>query len=241
VVCVIGAASFLRALVGFGDALVAMPLLSLLIGLRVATPAVALIGLVLAVGVLAGEWRAVQRGTLARMLAGAVLGIPLGVLLLAQAPEALVRALLGLGLAGYALTRLAGLRPRRLAWPGWPVLTGVVAGSLGGAFNTSGPPVVAYLSTAHPRPDRFRATLQGYFLCSSVLVAAGHAAAGLWTREVGLVVAAALPATVAGLVGGGVVARRVAPERFERLLALTILALGVLLVLTSAEGPDTSG
>ena len=54
----------------------------------------------------------------------------------------------------------------------------------GGAYNTNGPPVVIYATLRRWPPSRFRATMQAYFLPSSLLIAAGHGLAGLWTRDV---------------------------------------------------------
>lgn len=77
-------AAFVRATVGFGDALIAMPLLTLLLGLGVATPPVGLISVSTAVAMLLLSWKAVDLRSVATFLAASAVGVPLGVLILTR-------------------------------------------------------------------------------------------------------------------------------------------------------------
>jgi uncharacterized membrane protein YfcA len=88
------------------------------------------------------------------------LGIPVGLLMLARVPEDLVRIVL----ACYALYSLVGPRLPVVSAKPWAYGLGFVAGILGGAYNTNGPPVVLYGALQRWPSNRFRATLQGYFL-----------------------------------------------------------------------------
>jgi hypothetical protein len=50
-------ATLIRSVFGFGDALFAMPLMSLAVGVGVATPVMGLVSVILAAGVLLTSWR----------------------------------------------------------------------------------------------------------------------------------------------------------------------------------------
>ena len=84
-------ASLTRSTFGFGDALVAMPLLTLVIGLKFATPLVALTALVNAGMILSDSWRTADFRSARNLLVGAIFGIPLGLYALKHAPEHLVK------------------------------------------------------------------------------------------------------------------------------------------------------
>ena len=224
-------ASTLRSAVGFGDALFAMPLLTMAIGLQLAAPVVALVALVTSAAILLGSWRHVSLREAWPMVAGAAAGLPIGLALLSRAPESAMKIVLGLVIAAFGAARpwLPGLELRR-GGLGPASVAGFVGGVLGGAYNMNGPPVVAYGALRRWPVERFRATLQSYFLPSSVMIAAGHAIAGLWNREVLLYTGIALPATLAGVLLGGRLATRLRAERFDLTISILLVVLGVVLL-----------
>ena len=228
--CVIFCASLVRATVGFGDALVAMPLLTLLIGVRTATPLMGLIAVVTAVVMLRTTWRGVNFAAAWRLVAATVAGIPFGIALLQLAPERPVKALLGAALIAYGLVSL--VRPRLTAAlaGGWAYLFGFVAGLLGGAYNANGPPVVVYATLNRWPPHIFRATLQGYFLPTGIMILFAHGLSGLWNRQVFGLFALALPCVLFGIWSGGKLHQRIDAARFERALYGLLIALGLLML-----------
>lgn len=106
-----------------------------------------------------------------------------------------------------------------------------MAGLLGGAYNANGPPVVVYATLNRWPPQTFRATLQGYFLPTGTLIMLGHGLSGLWSRQVFVLFALALPCVLLGISLGAALHRRVDPARFERLLYSLLIALGLLMLI----------
>lgn len=224
------AAAFVQGVTGFGSALVAMPLVALLLGVRTAAPLVALLSLAVNLSLLVPARRRLPWRRVAPLLAGAAPGIPLGVLFLAGADERLVRAALGVVLAASALL-LGGRRPPPRAG-GVPALAaGAVSGMLGGAFNTGGPPVLLYAASRGWEKAEIHATIQLYSLLSGSLIASLHAAAGLTSPRVALLALGALPPLAAGALAGWAVHRRVSEERFRALLRAALLVAGLALLL----------
>jgi uncharacterized membrane protein YfcA len=229
---VVLAAAFLRSALGFGDAVVAMPLLAMTVGLKTASPLVAFMGPTISVLILARSWRRIEVRTAGRLVLATLLGIPVGVFGLAHLPEAPLKVLLGVLILSYGLFGLA--RPsarirREKAWYPWAV--GWTAGILGGAYNTNGPPVVAYGILSGWPPETFRATLQGYFLPTGLAILAGHGLAGLWTGEVVRLYLYALPGLVLGVVLGGLLHRKLSQRDFAKLVYGFLAAMGALLLL----------
>lgn len=229
VVAVLFVAALVRSTFGFGDAVLAMPLLSLLVGVETATPVVGLVAVANALLVVGIDRDAIDVAT-ARLLVLATLpGIPVGLLLLTRAPEGVVRGVLGLGLVAFGAWSLRRPALHHLSRR-WALPVGFVAGCLGGAYNTNGPPVVVYASLRDWSPEQFRATLQGYFLCTGLLITAGQAASGLWTTAVWQLFLLAAPGVVVALVLGGRLRRRIPAGRFERWVFAAIIVLGLALL-----------
>jgi uncharacterized membrane protein YfcA len=62
------------------------------------------------------------------------------------------------------------------------------------------------------------------------MIAAGHAIAGLWNRDVLVYAGIALPATLAGVVLGGRLAARLRAERFDLTISALLVLLGAVLL-----------
>jgi len=237
VIGVVFAAAFVRSALGFGDAVIAMPLLTMVIGLKTASPLVAFIGPTISVLVLARGWRKVDLKPAVRLIAASALGIPVGVYGLARLPEEPLKVALGALILFYGLFGLArpGARIRsERAWLPW--LVGGTAGVLGGAYNTSGPPVVAYGMLRGWPPESFRATLQGYFLPTGLMILAGHGLAGLWTAEVLRSYLHSLPALVAGVALGGLLNRKLTHALFAKLVYGSLAVMGLVLLVRALAG-----
>lgn len=232
VVAVIFVAAFVRSALGFGDAVLAMPLLAMAVGLKTATPLVAFMGPTISVLILARNWRRVEFKTAGRLIVATLLGIPVGIYGLARLPEAPLKIVLGALILLYGVFGLsrpgAGIK-NESPWSPW--LVGVTAGVLGGAYNTNGPPVVAYGVLRGWPPESFRATLQGYFLPTGLAILAGHGLAGLWTGEVLKAYAYALPAIVLGVFFGGLLNKKLSHEIFTKLVYASLAVMGAVMLI----------
>ena len=107
---------------------------------------------------------------------------------------------------------------------------GFIAGILGGAYNSNGPPVVIYGTLKRWDPETFRATLQGFLFPTSLFILAGHGLAGLWTAPVIRTYLYALPLVFAAVYLGGRINRVFSTERFSRWVYVLLIALGLLLL-----------
>jgi len=205
-----------------------MPLLTLVVGLTVAAPVMGLISLVVGLAVLATSWRHVDLSSVRRLVIGSLLGIPIGVLLLKRVPEDVLTRGLGVLLIAFGIYRLLTPQlPRIARW--WAYAFGFIAGCFGGAYNVGGPPVVIYGSMRGWEPRRFRGTLQGFFLTTSVVVAIAHALGGLWSVRVWTLFAVAVPGVLLATFLGDRLVERTDADSFARYLSLLLIGLGVAL------------
>src|SRR5262249_7581572 len=106
VLAVIFLATLIRSAFGFGEALLAVPLLALLMPVEVAAPLAVLVSVTVAAVVVLEDWQQVQLGSAWRLVLSTLFGIPLGLLLLTAVPGPLVKAALAvvlLAFSGYCL------------------------------------------------------------------------------------------------------------------------------------------
>ena len=231
VVLVFFGATLVRSALGFGEALIAVPILAFVLPVEVAAPVATLVSITVAAVVVAQDWRHIHLRSAAWLVFSTLIGIPLGLFLLRSVPEPLVKGALGVLVAGFAasaLRRTASyeLTDDRAAW-----FFGVSAGVLGGSYGMNGPPLVVYGTLRRWSPERFRATLQGYFLPASVLGMIGYWAAGLWTPSVSRYFLLSLPAVLLAIPLGRALNRRLDAQRFLTCVHVGLLASGVGLVL----------
>lgn len=231
VVVVFFGATVVRSAFGFGEALIAVPLVAFVLPVEVAAPVAVLISVTVAAIVLAQDWRHVNRRSAASLVCSTIVGIPVGLLLLRSVPEPVVKAALGVVVAGFAALGLRRravyeLRDDRFAW-----VFGVSAGVLGGAYGMNGPPLVIYGALRRWSPAGFRATMQGYFLPASLFGMFGYWIAGLWTARVNRLFLVSLPAVLLAIPLGRAINNRLNARRFLAVVHGGLLASGIGLVL----------
>jgi uncharacterized membrane protein YfcA len=235
VVVVIFVATLIRSTFGFGEALVAVPLLALRIPVGVAAPLAVMVSIVVAAVVVVQDWRGIEARAAAGLLLASLLGIPAGVLLLARADDQIVKLLLGSIIVTFSLYSLTKGRFRTLAHDhvGWLIVCGLCAGVLGGAYGMNGPPLAIYGASRRWSPQHFRATLQAYFLPASVVGLIGYALMGLWTSAVTEYFLWSLPGVAVATIAGRVINRRLSGDGFIRVVYGGLVVTGTVLVLQS--------
>lgn len=231
VLAVIFVATLIRSAFGFGEALVAVPLLTLLMPVEVAAPLAVLLSITVAGVVIVQDWRKIHVRSAGWLILFTLFGIPLGLLLLTTVAEAIVKAILGVVIIAFSLyclfsRRRFELQTDRLAW-----IFGFSAGVLGGAYGMNGPPLVVYGALRRWSPEHFRATLQGYFLPASLLGMVGYWLANLWVPAVTRYYLLSLPPAVAAIFLGRLVNQRLDGRRFLRYVHSGLIVIGMVLLI----------
>ncbi len=236
VVVVLFVATLVRSAFGFGEALIAVPLLALTMPVEEAAPLAVLVSITIALLILLQDWRLVHMRSAGWLVVFTMLGIPLGLVLLRTVPESIVKAILAaiiMAFAAYSLKRhdRIELKDDRYAW-----FFGFNAGVLGGAYGMNGPPLAIYGALRRWSPEYFRATLQAYFLPASIAGMAGYYVAGLWTPAVNRDYLLSLPGVVIAVFLGRSLNRRIAGPRFIAYVYAGLAAIGVVLLLQAMAG-----
>ena len=230
IVLIMSLAGFIRSAFSFGDALFAMPLLALVLPVTAAAPLMALVALLIAIVILAREWTALDFRSAAALIISGMIGIPIGVFLLALIDPRIVKCGLGMTVVLFSVWSLwkpdLFLLKTDLTAP----VFGVLAGLLGGAYNTSGPPLVIYSALRRWPVARFRATLQVYCLFSSTCILLSHGVAGHLDRDTLFRFGVSVPLVVLATMLGQKLTSRLATDRFVRMVHVLLIILVIFLV-----------
>lgn len=177
------AAAILRGLTGFGFAIAAVPLLSLFLSPVVAVPLVICLQLFGNLFEIRSSLKTCHWSSLGGLTAGALIGVPAGLLGLSVLSPDVARLLIAAATlvavlllsGGFAFSRQPGLR---LTIP-----VGILAGVFNGLAAMPGPPVITYYLSMPVSRAVMRASLNVFFLANAVIALASALSLSLidWT------------------------------------------------------------
>lgn len=226
-------AAFTQSLTGFGSGLVTMAFLPAVIGIRASSPLVAMFAGTLESILFLRYRNSINVAATWRLLAAALIGIPLGILGARVINERIVLTILGIVLVVYPLYALFTPKLPQVKEGKLTFGVGFIAGLLGGAYNTSGPPVIMYANSRGWLPQEFKANLQVFFLQIDVITITSHALSGNVTSFVLQNYVLILPAIFIGLVGGLALERFLNPALFRKIVLVLLIVLGLRMIVAS--------
>jgi hypothetical protein len=221
-------ASFVQGLIGFGSGMISLTLLVLIWEVQEVVAITAVFSLFLCL-YLAWQLREhISIQEIRPLLAGALLGVPIGVTALTELDPRFIKGALGLFLVAYSSWSLWGRSGGGTAISSkWGYPAGLGSGVLSGAFNTGGPPVVLYGTERQWPPSEFRGNIQGFFAPCAIFALSLLAYKGVVTAESLRINLQLLPFLIVGMVLGDKLADGVEESRFRTLLFYALMAIGL--------------
>jgi uncharacterized membrane protein YfcA len=192
-----------------------------------------LVSVLVAAVIVVQDWRKIEMRSAGWLIICSVFGIPLGLLLLTQVSDHVVKMLLGLVILSFSVYSLAAKSRLHLENDHllWLLGAGLCSGILGGAYGMNGPPLAVYGSLRRWSPQHFRATLQGYFLPASLLGLLGYASIGLWGADVTRCFFYSVPGVLVAIIIGRAINHRLRGDGFFRSVYVGLIVIaGILLV-----------
>ena len=183
---------FLRGFVGFGSALVVIPLLSLAIGPRAAIPLHALLEVVAVVQLMPAAVREADRTLVLPVVAALVVALPLGAWVLVTSDPKVIQVAISIVVLAMVALIASKWRLGTAPGPRLSLLAGGISGFVQGSVGVGGPPLVALaLSKADP-PDTTRGNIVALLAAIVIIAWPTLWAYGLFTRDI-------IAATLAGI------------------------------------------
>ena len=228
-------AGFTQGVSGFGAGLVAMPLLTLLLGIKTAVPLSMLNGLVIT-GFLSFQLKPhVDWGKVMPLLLGCLPGIVVGAMALKSLDADHLQLVLGGFILLYALHGLTVRPTQRRVGSRWGYVAGFLTGTISSVFSAGGPPAVIYVSLTGWTKDEIKATLSVFFFVSGIVTAIGHALTGLTTIAILQQFLVTCPSTLAGVLVGALFYRRIRQRTYIRLMLMLLVVTGLMMLVTACR------
>jgi uncharacterized protein len=222
---VVAVATCAQVVSGFGFALIAVPLLAVMVGAQPAVVGTTIIGPLLTTTIVLRDREYVRRRSALVMIAAAIVGMPLGILVLSRASDRALTATIGVAvvIAGAALWRGLRVPTGPLTEPAAGLLSGALATSTG----TSGPPLVIVFHSEAMAPRVFRGTLSATFLAESLVAIVAFWISGHITSEAIRVSVWSVPGLALGWLAGERLFHRIDEARFRALVLLLLVVTGL--------------
>jgi uncharacterized membrane protein YfcA len=165
-----------RGFSGFGSALIFVPLMSAVYEPRIAAASFLLIDLATGLTFILGVWRQANWREVLPLAASAAMALQLGTLILHYADPTTLRWVIAIMVALLLPVLMSGWRYHGRPYLIVTILVGLAAGTIGGAIQIAGPPVILYWlgSTSSP------AVVRANFICYFALFALASFATYLW-------------------------------------------------------------
>lgn len=218
-------AAFMQVLSGFGFALLSMPIMTMAIPVEQAVIVSTILG---ALSTAWQSWRLranADRMLVRRLTTSAIVGMPLGLVILNIVSDRALRMTLGVAVLIATVLLIAPVQLQRMG-RGLDYGAGFVSGVLNTSLSTNGPPLVFGLQARELTPDAFRATISAIFAFSNLAGITLFAIDGKFTVAGVRAAVIALPAWFVGQALAWPIRRRVVGQRFRRLVLGMLLVAG---------------
>jgi uncharacterized protein len=228
------AAAFAQGITGLGFALIAAPMLAVVVGPQESVAALCLIALPITAWSSLRHRRAACRAVAIRMVLAASTTAPAGLWLLSVLSDRVLQGVVGVVVLCLTVASINGVRVShrgRLL----DLIGGGFAGILSTSTGTNGTPLVIALQLQDISGHRLRATLARVFFASGLVSLVLLSAAGSINAQSLITAGAGWPFAFAGGQLGERVVGRLSPRRAQGLVTILLLASATTAIVTAAK------
>lgn len=228
-------AAAVSGLIGFGLALVGVPLLLLLFEPSTVVVLVAFTSVFTNAVIVQDSWREVETQPVLSLMPWAILGLIFGTEILRSVNPDYIRIGVGLIVVLSAILLLRDVTWRSIEGRRGTVLAGATSGALSTSTGIAGPPIVLLFAARRLPKASFRASNAAYFLLLSVAIIITLFARGIVEVPQLWIATALVPAAFIGKTIGTVLVKRLSNETFRKITLTVVLLTGLLGVLTAVR------
>lgn len=221
VAAVCALASSVQAVTGFGSALVAVPLLSIVVEPVDAVIVVTMVGLGMTTYAAQRERAHILAAPAKRMIIGGLLGMPLGLLALIRLEVEVLRIVIAVVIVVLVVALALRVRLGSGGRSHWGA--GVVSGALLTSTGLNGPPLVLTMQSMEVSPAESRGTLQRVFQGQDLAAVLAFIAVGRVDPVILLLAVTGMVGVPLGWALGDRLFGRISPEVFRTLVLVTLL------------------
>lgn len=162
-------AGYIRGFSGFGASMIIVIGLSFFYPVAEIVPVILLLEIVASSFLLPKVFREVHWSSLSVLMAGVLIGTPIGVYLLSKLPDSIMRIAVSTVIMGLVLLLWRGFRLNKMPGKVLTVLTGAISGVVNGSAAIGGPPVILFYFSSPKGENISRASLIAFFLITDII------------------------------------------------------------------------
>ncbi len=226
-----------EGITGFGCTVLAVPFVTMLVGLHMAVPMLVIIGTLIAIGIVLMDRRKVAWNEYGIIVVLMMIGVPIGLHASNVLPETTLRWVLAgfmvaVGIHGMIKQGMKYSPPQKMSLANRLMLSIFVpvGGVMQGAFGSGGPLLVIYATRAMPNRSIFRGTLCVVWITLNSVIIGSWVKNGLITADILCLTAIALPFMLVGMFLGNRAHYRVDEVMFRRIVYGVLIASGAVLI-----------
>jgi uncharacterized protein len=225
--------SLIQACIGFGFSLVAAPLLTLVISPTKVVVIMTLLSFVSNLFMITDTRKSLRLKLILPLVAGAMIGLPIGVYILGHLEPRLIKALVGVIVIIFAVILTPGIQ-LPLSWSQYVLFpAGFISGIIHASTSLGGPPVVVALASQQVEKNIFRATTTSLFLLMNIGILPVMAWQGLLEWSTVKLALINLPALCIGTWIGTVISRHVPEILFRKLVLVAVFWMGLIIIIVN--------
>jgi len=226
-------AAFTQGIIGFGFALISMPILSIILGVKTAVPLIALTGFCINLYLFLKFRNKIHKNEIIFLLLGSLISVPIGVNVLKYLSENFLMILLALIVFFYLI--VSALKVDYKISYNWKktFIWGFLAGFFGGALNTNGPVIIIYSKIRGHQKDEFRALLANFFFFMGIFLVSNHIIFGIINVNILEYFLILIVPMMLCLHYGFYFYGKIIKEKFEIIIKVFLGIIGLLLIIKS--------
>jgi uncharacterized protein len=224
-----------RGFSGFGSALIFMPLASSMASPRLVAALLLIIDFVAAAPLVPNAWKHADRKATAVIVAGALIGVPIGTYFLSRLDTVTTRWIISAFVFALLILLLSGWRYRGKDHPAISIGIGALSGFCSGLAQTGGPPIVGYWLGRPIASTIARANILLFFAASDFFSVVSYFFTGLITADAIRFSLLIGPVYAIGVWFGASLFGR-ASETLFRVICYVLIAAAVIIGLPALDG-----
>ena len=224
--------AFIRSVSGFGYALIATPLLMLVIEPKSVVVINVIISITMNAMILFHMREHIDLKRVVLISLGSLPGILLGASLLSRLDPSVIKLAVAILVIPFSVLLLLGHSHQFKRDALGCVIAGFMGGVLAASTSLGGPPVVLFLLNQGLAKERFVGTLATYFLFACIVSAGTFASLGMITIDLLTKAAILLPPLWLGTYAGIKVLPRINPTLFRKIASSLVSAAALTIIIT---------
>ena len=228
--------NIIQCITGFAGTVLAMPFSIMLVGFDVAKPILNVLGIAASIGVIASNYKAINRHELSKILSLSLAGMLAGLLIVhyVDISAGILYKVLGTVILAFTImgcSQTFSKYPPKNDKPNILSYLVLIAGGLvHGMFVCGGPLLVVYAARTLKDKEEFRTTLSAVWLVLNSMIMVTDIQAGLFVYQTNLLMSASMVALLFALLIGNIIARKMNKKLFMILTYVLMAISGISLL-----------